>query len=110
MLATVVSMSLLLYDYLEITELKKMHKKMIWCFSIFMIAAFIAAVAGVAIAVGNSAKYSALEKEHRGLFLNPSDTTSTIKQVDFIFFREICSNVLIVEKRPKLPFLKFQRY
>ena len=66
MLATAVSMSVLLYDYLDVTNLKKMHKKMIWCFIIFMIVAFIAAGAGVAIAVGNSVKYSALENELRG--------------------------------------------
>ena len=66
MLATVVSMSVLLYDYLEATDLKKMLKKMIWCFSIFMFVAFIAAGAGIGIAVGNLAKYSALEKELRG--------------------------------------------
>ena len=66
MLATVVSMSVLLYDYLEVTDLKKTHKKMIWIFSIFMIVAFTTAGAGVAIAVRNLAKYSALEKELQG--------------------------------------------
>ena len=61
-----VSMSVPFYDYLDVMNLKKMDKKMIWCFSIFMIVAFIAAGAGVAIAVGNSTKYFTLEKKFRG--------------------------------------------
>ena len=66
MLATAVSMSVLLYDYLDVTNLKKMHKKTTWCVSVFMIVAFIAAGTGVAIALGNSVKYSALENKLRG--------------------------------------------
>ena len=77
MLANVVSMSVPFYDYLDVMNLKKMDKKMIWCFSIFMIVAFIAAGAGVAIAVVNSTKYFALEKEFRGKFLKSSGFART---------------------------------
>ena len=62
-------MFVLLYDHLDVTNLKKMHKKTIWCFSIFTIVALIAAGAGVAIAVITLARYSELESELRGWFL-----------------------------------------
>ena len=67
-LFTVVSMFEILYDYLDMTNLKKMHKKMIWCFSIFVTVALIVAGAGVAIAVRTLARYSELESKLQGWF------------------------------------------
>ena len=64
-----VSMFVLLYDYLDVTNLKKMYKKMIWCFSIFVTVALIVAGAGIAIAVITLARHLELESELRGWFL-----------------------------------------
>ena len=83
-------MSVLLQYYLfagDPANLKKMHKKLLLGFSFFMIVALIAAVAGVGIAMGNYAKYSALEKELRGWFLK----VSGIVKVN----REIISNLFL---------------
>ena len=46
-----------------------------------MVVALIAAVAGVGIAMGNYAKYSALEKELRGWFLKVSGIVKVNREI-----------------------------